>query len=142
MQFVEDSVVHSDHLGAYLGTMEALLALEETDAVIFGHAGDGNVHDNPLIDVRRRDWRARARRILEGTVELVAELPGTLSGEHGDGRIRAPFHERIFGPSFARAFRAVKEALDPRAILPPGVLVAEPGQDPLAGLSVEPRVGR
>ncbi len=142
MQFVEDSVVHSDHLGAYLGGMETLLTLEETDAVMFGHAGDGNVHVNPLIDVRRRDWRARARRILEGTVELVAELHGTLSGEHGDGRIRAPFQERIFGPSFARAFRAVKEALDPRAILNPGVLVAAPGQDPLAGLSPEPRVGR
>jgi FAD/FMN-containing dehydrogenase len=142
MQFVEDSVVHPDHLDAYLGGMEALLTLEETDAVMFGHAGDGNVHLNPLMDVRRRDWRARARRILEGTVELVSELGGTLSGEHGDGRIRAPFHERIFGPSFARAFRAVKEALDPRAILNPGVVVAEPGQDPLAGLSPEPRVGR
>ena len=142
MQFVEDSVVHPDHLGAYLGSMEVLLNHEETDAVMFGHAGDGNVHLNPLIDVRRRDWRARARRILEGTVELVAELHGTLSGEHGDGRIRAPFHERIFGPSFARAFRAVKEALDPRAILNPGVVVAEPGQDPLAGLSPRPRVGR
>lgn len=142
MQFVEDSVVRPDHLGAYLGGMEALLTLEETDAVMFGHAGDGNVHLNPLMDVRRPDWRARARRILEGTVELVAELGGTLSGEHGDGRIRAPFHERIFGPPFARAFRAVKEALDPRAILNPGVLVAQPGQDPLAGLSSEPRVRR
>jgi len=140
MQFVEDSVVRPDHLGAYVGGMEALLTLEETDAVMFGHAGDGNVHLNPLMDVRRPDWRARARRILEGTVELVAELHGTLSGEHGDGRIRAPFQDRIFGPSFARAFRAVKEALDPRAILNPGVLVAEPGQDPLAGLSPEPRL--
>lgn len=142
MQFIEDSVVRPDRLGEYLLGLDEILDQEETDAVIFGHAGDGNVHVNPLMDVRRPDWRDRAGRILERTVDLVVRLRGTLSGEHGDGRIRAPFHERVFGPRIALAFRAVKDRLDPGRILNPGVLVAEAGQQPLAGLSPEPRIIR
>ncbi len=141
MQFIEDSVVPPEHLADYLRGVDDILATEETDAVIFGHAGDGNVHVNPLIDVRRPDWRARAARILERTVDVVAQLGGTLSGEHGDGRIRAPFHERIFGRDIARAFRVVKDRLDPAHSLNPGVVVAVEGQDPLEGLSSEPRSG-
>lgn len=139
MQFIEDSVVHPGRLRDYLVGLEEILTREETDAVMFGHAGDGNVHVNPLVDVRRPDWRLRVGRILVATADLVSGLKGTLSGEHGDGRIRAHFHERIFGAPTAAAFRAVKHALDPVGILSPGVVVALPGQDPLDGLSPEPR---
>lgn len=139
MQFIEDSVVSPERLPSYLAGLEALLAEEETEAVVFGHAGDGNVHVNPLIDVTRPDWRERVARILERTVDLVASLEGTLAGEHGDGRLRAPFHDRVYGADVRGAFGAVKEALDPAGILNPGVVVARPGQDPLSGLSPAPR---
>lgn len=135
MQFIEDSVVPQGRLSRYLAGLDAILGDEHTDAVVFGHAGDGNVHVNPLVDVRRHDWRERVARILDRTVDLVASLGGTLAGEHGDGRVRAPFHVRIFGARTSSAFAAVKEAMDPRGILNPGVIVALPGQDPLLGLS-------
>lgn len=135
MQFIEDSVVPDGCLSRYLLGLDTILGDEETDAVVFGHAGDGNVHVNPLVDVGRADWRARVARILERTVELVASLGGTLSGEHGDGRIRAPFHERIFGADAARAFRAVKTRLDPSGTLNPGVIVPGVDHDPLLGLT-------
>ena len=93
------------------------------------------MHVNPLIDVGRPDWKERVRRILDRTVDLVASLGGTLSGEHGDGRIRAPFHERIFGRDAARAFSAVKARIDPSGILNPGVVVPGAEQDPLLGLT-------
>lgn len=141
MQFIEDSVVPIGCLAPYLEGLDAILGDEETDAVVFGHAGDANVHVNPLVDVRRPDWRARVGRILERTVTLVAELGGTLSGEHGDGRLRAPFHPRIFGPQWAATFERVKHALDPLGILNPGVVVPVVGQDPLDGLSPERRIG-
>lgn len=139
MQFIEDSVVPRPALSAYLGALEAILQGEDTDAVLFGHAGDGNVHVNPLVDVERHDWRKRVRRILDATAELVASLGGTLSGEHGDGRIRAPYLDRIWGDELAGAFRRVKRSLDPDGVLNPGVVVPLPGQDPLSGLSPEPR---
>jgi FAD/FMN-containing dehydrogenase len=135
MQFIEDSVVRFDHLPAYLEGLDLILEEEQTDAVVFGHAGDGNVHVNPLVDVTLPDWRERVRRILLRTVDLVSGLGGTLSGEHGDGRLRGTFHPRIFGDTVAQAFRVVKETLDPAGILNPGVVVPVPGQDPLEGLT-------
>lgn len=133
MQFIEDSVVPPRHLARYLAGLGVILADEETEAVLFGHAGDANVHVNPLVDVRRPEWRARVRRILDRTALLVRELGGTLAGEHGDGRIRAPLHPTVWGEPLADAFREVKEALDPASLLNPGVVVAQPGQDPLDG---------
>jgi len=135
MQFIEDSVVPPRRLGDYLRGLDRILASEETDAAVFGHAGDGNVHVNPLIDVGRTDWRERVRRILDHTVDLVAGLGGTLSGEHGDGRIRGAFHDRVWGSELSGAFREVKSSLDPLGILNPGVIVPLEGQDPLEGLS-------
>lgn len=132
-QFIEDSVVPPARLPSYVAGLRDILARAETDAVFFGHAGDGNLHVNPLLDVGDAAWPERARVILERTVDLVTELGGTLSGEHGDGRVRAPFLERIWGGRYSGAFRNVKETLDPGGILNPGVIVPLPGQDPLEG---------
>jgi len=137
LQFIEDSVVPPDRLGAYLTGLDEILGHADLDAVVFGHAGDGNVHVNPIVDVTRPGWKNRVRETLEATVDLVASLGGTLSGEHGDGRIRAPYVERIWGPGAVDAFRTVKERLDPDRILNPGVILPEPRIDPLDCL--EPR---
>jgi len=135
VQFIEDSVVPPNALPAYLKGVETILAEEETDGVLFGHAGDAHVHVNPLIDVGRPLWRSRVARILERTVDLVADLGGTLAGEHGDGRVRAPFQERIWGSARVADFAALKESLDPLGICNPGVILPSPGQLPLEGLS-------
>jgi FAD/FMN-containing dehydrogenase len=133
-QFIEDSVVPPHHLGHYLQGLEEILARHRFDAVVFGHAGDGNVHVNPLVDVGAPDWLPRVRRTLDEVVELVALLGGTLTGEHGDGRLRAPFLNRIWGDPATSAFRRVKAHFDPDGLLNPGVILPLEGQDPLAGL--------
>jgi len=133
-QFIEDSVVPVDRLPDYLTSLKAILDEEEMEAVFFGHAGDGNVHVNPLVDRRDPSWPDRIRRILEDTATLVRSLGGTLAGEHGDGRIRAPYLERIWGPENVTRFRAIKDAWDPHGILNPGVILPAPGQDPLEGV--------
>ncbi len=138
-QFIEDSVVPPSRLGAYLTGLEEILGRHEIDAVIFGHAGDGNVHVNPLIEVEAPDWLQRVRRVLDETVELVAHLGGTLAGEHGDGRLRAPFMERIWGPEWSRLFREIKDHFDPLGCFNPGVIVPLPGQDPLNDFEPRPR---
>jgi FAD/FMN-containing dehydrogenase len=134
MQFIEDSVVPTERFIDYLRSLEDILTEERTKAVIFGHAGDASAHVNPLVDVRAPEWRGRVRRILEATTTLVAGLGGTLSGEHGDGRIRAPFLDRVWGPALAGAFREVKRTLDPQGVFNPGVIVPLRGQDTLEGL--------
>ena len=137
MQFIEDSVVPPDALARYLSGLQDILESEGTDAVTFGHAGDGNVHVNPLIDVTRTDWKQRVERILRSTADLVATLGGTLAGEHGDGRLRAPLAPIVWAPEAVAAFARVKRALDPVGLFNPGVVVPLPGQHPLEGLSAE-----
>jgi FAD/FMN-containing dehydrogenase len=132
-QFIEDSVVPPGALGAYVEGVSEILRDEATEVVLFGHAGDGNVHVNPLLDPRRPDERDRVRRILDRTVSLVSSLGGTLAGEHGDGRLRTPFARQIWGDRRVDAFQRIKEAFDPDGRLNPGVKVPLPGQDPLDG---------
>lgn len=137
-QFIEDSVVPVPALGAYVQGLQEILSRYETDAILFGHAGDGNLHVNPLVELAHPRWRTRVREILEETVALVASLGGTLAGEHGDGRLRTPYLDRVFHPDVVRGFARVKAALDPVGILNPGVKIPLPGADPLSGLGDAP----
>jgi FAD/FMN-containing dehydrogenase len=123
MQFVEDGAVPLALLADYLRGVRAILARHQIRGVIFGHAADGHIHVNPLIDVSRPDWRIRAGQILDEVTELVARLGGTPSGEHGDGRLRTPVLDRVWGPRAREEFRLIKRSFDPAGILNPGVKV-------------------
>lgn len=139
-QFIEDAVVPPGRLARYLVELERILKKARLDAVVFGHAGDANVHVNPLVPTRDADWRVRVREAFDAVTELVATLGGTLSGEHGDGRLRARALPRIWSPGWIRAFAEVKETLDPKRILNPGVILAREGDgDPLDRLEPRPR---
>jgi FAD/FMN-containing dehydrogenase len=131
MQFIEDGVVPVDRLADYIRLLRATLAKHELPAVIFGHAGDGNLHVNPLVDVTAPGWRATLEAVIDEVTAGVAALGGTMTGEHGDGRLRAPLLERIWGAEMVRRFRVVKDAFDPLGILNPGVILPLPGQTPL-----------
>ena len=131
MQFIEDGVVPVHRLADYIRLLRRVLAERGLPAVIFGHAGDGNLHVNPLVDVTKPGWRDEVEAIVYEVAAGVASLGGTMAGEHGDGRLRAPLIETIWGPELAAAFRAVKDAFDPRGILNPGVILPLPGQRPL-----------
>lgn len=133
VQFIEDSVVPPEHLTAYVEGVDGILREASLDAVIFGHAGDANVHVNPLVPLGEPGARDRCRDVLRSVAELVKGLGGTLTGEHGDGRIRAPFLETIWSEEAVAAFRHVKATLDPDGILNPGVVLPIGEQDPLEG---------
>jgi FAD/FMN-containing dehydrogenase len=128
MQFIEDCAVPPEALGAYVIGVRAILDRHDTPGVIFGHAGDAHVHVNPLIDTRRADWRERVERILVEVTDLVSRLDGTLTGEHGDGRLRTPLMDRTWTAGERNAFAAIKRAFDPQGILNPGVKVPIAGQ--------------
>ncbi len=123
-----------DRLADYVRLLRGVLARHELPAVVFGHAGDGNLHVNPLVDVANPGWREEAEAIVYEVAEGVARLGGTMAGEHGDGRLRAPVLETVWGAETVALFRAVKEAFDPAGILNPGVILPLPGQRPLDGV--------
>jgi hypothetical protein len=106
--------------------------------VIFGHAGDAHVHVNPLVDMSRADWREKVEGLLVDVVLLTSRLSGTLSGEHGDGRLRAPLLLETWPAAEVRLFEMVKSAFDPDETLNPGVKIPLAGQKPIADVKYDP----
>lgn len=137
MQLIEDGCVPLDRFAEYVRGVRAALARADFPGVIFGHAGDGHAHVNALVDVSRPDWRSRAGSLLEDVTALVAALGGTLAGEHGDGRLRAPLLARTWPPAALELFAATKAAFDPLGILNSGVKVAAAGARPLEALKYD-----
>ncbi len=83
----------------------------------FGHAGDGNIHVNVMIDISQLD---EGHKCIEEIFQLVVDMGGTLSGEHGIGTSKAPFMNIAFNEQELQLFRDIKKAFDPNNILNPG----------------------
>jgi len=131
LQLVEDGCVPVQRLGAYIVALREAAQRHGFRIVIFGHAGDGHLHANVIADVRAPDLVPRLAACLDDVTAAQIALGGTPSGEHGDGRLRAPYLEQTFGPTYADLCRKVKHAWDPAGILNPGVVVSAPGARPL-----------
>ena len=86
----------------------------------------------------RPDWRERVARILDQVTALAASLGGTLTGEHGDGRLRTPLMPRVWSDEALRRFAWVKRAFDPRGIFNPGVKVALRGEQAIGAIKYDP----
>jgi glycolate oxidase len=96
--------------------------------VIFGHAGDGNLHPNIVCDKRDAEEMRRVEQAVADIFALAIELGGTLSGEHGIGTMKASFMEDELGAVGVEMMRRIKQAWDPHNILNPGKIFPEPGQ--------------
>lgn len=138
LQVIEDGCVPLPNLGAYIRKIRDAAAARGLTVVIFGHAGDGNVHVNLLPELARPDWPELVASLYEEVHEAALRLGGSLSGEHGDGRLRTPWLPRQYGPEIVALFRQVKAAFDPAGILNPGVKLPA-GTSPFTALKVGPR---
>jgi hypothetical protein len=138
MQVIEDGAVPPERLAAYVRGVRAAMERRQLRGVVFGHAGDAHVHVNPLVDVRLPDWRERVEGLLDEVTALVASLGGTMAGEHGDGRLRAPLLDRCWSAAALDRFARVKSAFDPLAILNPGAKLPTAGQRALGDIKYDP----
>ena len=86
----------------------------------FGHAGDGNIHVNVMVDGSDERQLEKGHKAIEEIFEMVVELGGTLSGEHGIGTSKAPFMNIAFNEVELTLFKDIKKAFDPNNILNPG----------------------
>ncbi len=128
MRFIEDASVHPDNLVKYIQGLKAIFRKHDVTGIVFGHAGSGHVHVNLLMDPHNPEHHARLNPICEDVVDLVVALKGSLSGEHGDGILRAAGLRRTFGELYP-LFEEVKRLFDPKGILNPGKKLAPPGFD-------------
>jgi FAD/FMN-containing dehydrogenase len=120
---IEDGVVPPEKLEEYIAGVYKLFAQTQLQVAIWGHAGDGNLHMQPFLDLSQIGDRQKAYRLLDEYYKLVISLGGSTSGEHGDGRLRGPYLEQLYGPELYSLFTKVKQVFDPYGTLNPGVKV-------------------
>ncbi|MFA5873853.1 MAG: FAD-linked oxidase C-terminal domain-containing protein [Anaerolineales bacterium] len=116
----EDITVPRSAIPEAVRRLKAISARYGLPIVIFGHAGDGNLHPNILFDKRDPQQWAKVERMAAEEFALALELGGTLSGEHGVGMLKRPYMEQALGPVSLEVQKRIKAALDPVNILNPG----------------------
>jgi FAD/FMN-containing dehydrogenase len=118
---IEDGVVPVDRLKEYLDGVYALFAQAGLKVAAWGHAGDGNLHLQPFLDLAQVGDRQKAFRLMDEYYKLVLSLGGSTAAEHNDGRLRAPYLSAVYGADVYAVFQKVKQIFDPYSTLNPGV---------------------
>jgi FAD/FMN-containing dehydrogenase len=117
---IEDTVVHPELLHDYLVFLLRLLAEYKLDYVVYGHAGNGNLHLRPVIDFASRDSNNLMGVLAEKVFSHVSKLNGSISGEHGDGLLRTRYVQMMYGSKMYQIFEQIKSIFDDKKIMNPG----------------------
>lgn len=128
-EFVDDTAVRVEDLPQYIQEFQSVLNRHNTESVYYAHASVGELHLRPKIDIKTIEGIQTMKAIALETAELVHKFRGSLSGEHGDGRLRAHLIEHMVGPEIMTLFRTVKQLWDPSNILNPGKILDAPPMD-------------
>jgi glycolate oxidase len=121
----EDITVPRSAIPEVIGRLREISARYGLPIVIFGHAGDGNLHPNILFDKRQPEQWAKVERMVGEVFAASLAVGGTLSGEHGVGVLKRPYLAGALGPVSVEIQRRIKQALDPLNILNPGKMFEE-----------------
>ncbi|MEP0823486.1 MAG: FAD-binding oxidoreductase [Ignavibacterium sp.] len=123
--FIEDVCVPVRHLATYVRGLKAILDRYDIRFSLYGHAATGNIHCAAFVDLTDLRQYRLVDTVASEVYDLAIGLGGTLSGEHGDGFVRTPFLERLYGKDTYSLFRMVKHVFDPHFILNPGKIIGE-----------------
>jgi FAD/FMN-containing dehydrogenase/Fe-S oxidoreductase len=121
--FVEDTAVDPKRVHEFVPRFREILGKHGAEGAYYGHCSVGCLHIRPVIDLKSARGLQQVRAIADEITDLVLEFGGTISSEHGDGRARTPFLERMYGPRIMEAFRALKRTFDPDDRMNPGNIV-------------------
>lgn len=124
----EDATIPRSKIPDMFQRLKEIREKYNIDLVVFGHAGDGNLHPNIIADKRDKEEMRRVEQAVEEIFQAAIELGGTLSGEHGIGTLKAPFMEMELGEVGLDMMKRIKESWDPNNILNPGKIFPQPGQ--------------
>lgn len=123
LPIIEDGVVPVDRFDEYIEGVYQIFNSYNLKIAIWGHAGNANLHMQPFLDLGSVGDRQKVFKIIDDYYNLVIGLGGSTSGEHSDGRLRAPYLQKLYGDQVYELFRKVKEIFDPHNILNPGVKI-------------------
>ncbi len=129
-EVVEDTAVDVRDLPAYIAEFDALMRTKYgIDCVYYAHAGSGELHTRPLFNLKTPEGLKMFRDVATDIALLVKKYHGSLSGEHGDGRLRGEFISLMVGEHCYEMMRQVKELFDPHGLFNPGKIIDTPPMD-------------
>jgi glycolate oxidase len=117
---IEDTVVHPELLHDYLVFLLKLLAQYKLDYVVYGHAGNGNLHIRPIIDFASKDSGLLMDSLADRVFSHVSKINGSISGEHGDGILRTKYIPMMYGSKMNQMFKQIKSIFDDKKLMNPG----------------------
>lgn len=123
---IEDTAVTTDDLPEFIDEFAGIMKKHDKESIYYAHAGDGEIHLRPVLDLKKSDDRELFYTITNDVAHLVKKYDGSLSGEHGDGRVRAPFIKTMIGEHNYQLIENVKRTWDPNGIFNPGKIVDAP----------------
>ena len=126
---IEDTAVDVNDLPAYIRDFNELLKKHGLYSVHYAHAGSGEIHLRPIINLKTVEGNQLFRTIAEEVATLVKKYNGSLSGEHGDGRLRGEFIKQMVGEKNYKLLREVKYTWDPKGIFNPNKIVDTPSMN-------------
>src|SRR5690606_20408642 len=129
VNLIEDCAVSPEDLPAYVADVQQVLKEEGVHASYYAHAGAGELHIEPFVNLKSAEGRRQFRSILEKTTDLVIKYNGSLSGEHGDGRLRGEFIGKVLGEKVYALLKDVKNIFDPKGIFNANKIVNTPPMD-------------
>ncbi len=123
---IEDTAVDVQDLPAYIEDFNKILDQHQMSCVHYAHAGSGELHLRPILDLKTKEGNQQFRMIAQEIAKLVKKYQGSLSGEHGDGRLRGEFLQEMIGEKNYELVRKVKEVFDPNYLFNPHKIVDTP----------------
>jgi len=123
LPIIEDGVVPREKFKEYVDSIYGMFKKYGLDEAIWGHAGDANLHMQPFLDLNVVGDRQKVFKLMDEYYGMVLKLGGSTSGEHNDGRLRAPFLPKVYGPEMYQLFQDTKKIFDPHNTLNPGVKI-------------------
>jgi Fe-S oxidoreductase/FAD/FMN-containing dehydrogenase len=118
--FCEDTAVRVPDLPDYIDDFQHIMDKHNTSCVFYAHASVGELHLRPQIDLQKPEGIQKMKAMASEIADLVRKYRGSLSGEHGDGRARAPYIEKVLGQEMMPLLKKVKQIWDPNGIFNPG----------------------
>ncbi len=129
VSFIEDCAVPLERLAEYTDRLTEIFRRYGTSGTWYAHASVGCLHIRPALNLKSAADVEKMRAIAEEAHDLVTELKGSHSGEHGDGLVRSEFIRSMLGPEIAAVFEEVKRCFDPDGLFNPGKIVDPPLMD-------------
>lgn len=129
VNLIEDCAVDPKDLPHYISKLEDILKKHRVNYSMYAHAGAGELHVEPIINLKTAEGLIQFRSILSETAALVKSFGGSLSGEHGDGRLRGEFIPMMMGEKNYALFKETKAIFDPKGIFNKGKIVDTPPMD-------------